>query len=249
MEKYFFEAFDTLERLSPGSDKSTIQATSFVDDNNKNMTILDIGCGVGIHTLLLAKVFPNATIKAIDSHVPYIDILNHKAQTQGISNRVIGEHASMFDMPFEENIFDIIWAEGSIYVAGFENGLNDWKKYLKNGGYLICNELSWITNNPSQESYSFWNEEYPQIDTISNKIKQIEKMGYTFVSEFTLPKEDWIDNYYGPLQANLDFMKQKYTKNRVALEVIAMIQEEINLYHRYSDDYSYVFYIMKNNIV
>lgn len=248
MKKYFFEAFEKLERFAPGSERSTIHATSFVNNKNKEMKILDIGCGVGVHTLLLAKVFQNSVVKAIDNHAPYIDILNDKIKKQGISNRVIGEHISMFEMTFEENSFDIIWAEGSIYITGFENGLRDWKKYLKNGGYLICSELSWITNNPSQESHDFWNEGYPQIDTVSNKIKQIEKIGYTFVSEFILPKEDWVDSYYAPLQVKLDIMKQKYAENETALKALSIIQEEIDLYHRNSDDYSYVFYIIKNNI-
>lgn len=245
MEKYFFEAFEGLERLAPGSKDSTIKAASLVDDKNKKMKILDVGCGNGIHTLLLAKLFPNAEIIAIDNYAPYIEELNKNAEIQELSNRLVGKCMSMFEMDFASHTFDIIWAEGSIYIAGFKEGLKDWKKYLKKDGYLICSEISWLTDNPAQESYSFWKEAYPEIDTIDNKIKQINDFGYNLINHYILPKSDWLDNYYNPLQANLDLMKDKYVKNKEVIKVIEMIQFEIDMYRKYSDDYSYVFYVMQ----
>ena len=35
------------------------------------------------------------------------------------------------DLDFREEFFDIIWAEGSIFIIGFENGLKVWKKFIK----------------------------------------------------------------------------------------------------------------------
>lgn len=32
---------------------------------------------------------------------------------------------SMFEMDFEPESFDLIWSEGSIYIAGFQTGLKD----------------------------------------------------------------------------------------------------------------------------
>ncbi|EOD01719.1 class I SAM-dependent methyltransferase [Caldisalinibacter kiritimatiensis] len=190
MEKYFFEAFNGLDRLAPGSQASTLKAISMFNGSKEHIKILDIGCGNGIHTMLLAQEFPNATIIAIDNHMPFIENLNSTAEKFGLSNRVIGKCISMFEMPFEENSFDLIWSEGAIYIAGFENGLRDWKKFLKNDGYLICSEISWITNTPSEKISAYWNEEYPQIDTIENKIKQIESAGYSYQSHFVMPVTD-----------------------------------------------------------
>lgn len=47
-------------------------------------------------------------------------------------------------MDFVPESFDLIWAEGYIYIIGFKKGLQDWKKFLKPGGYLICSEISWF---------------------------------------------------------------------------------------------------------
>lgn len=244
MEKYFFETFNGLDRLAPGSQASTLKAISMFNSSKEHIKILDIGCGNGIHTMLLAQEFPNATIIAIDNHMPFIENLNNTVQKYGLSNKVIGKCISMFEMPFEDNSFDLIWSEGAIYIAGFENGLRDWKKFLKNDGYLICSEISWITNTPSEEISAYWNEEYPQIDTIQNKIKQIESAGYSYQSHFIMPMTDWTQNYYNPLQDNLNRMLKKYRDNKIAKQVIDMLQTEINLYHKYCNEYSYVFYSM-----
>lgn len=244
MEKYYFEAFEGLTRLGPGSKESTLKAISMLGREEDIIQILDIGCGVGAHTILLAHAFPNATIIAIDNHMPYIEKLNETINECGLSHRVLGRFISMFEMPFDDNSFDLIWAEGSIYIAGFRNGLKDWKKLLKSDGCLVCSELSWITDLPSEDIYTFWNEEYPQIDTIENKIAQIKSEGYNYKSHFIMPVTDWTDNYYSPLQSNLNNMLEKYKDNEIAKEVIGMLQAEINLYHKYSSEYSYVFYMM-----
>ncbi len=244
MEKYFFEAFENMERLGPGSTESTIEAISSLD-KNKDVKILDIGCGVGTHTFILANELENAEIIAIDNNEDYILKLNENAEKLGLSNRVKGICMSMFEMTFEEKSFDCIFAEGAIYIAGFTNGLLDWKRLLKEDGMLICSEISWIVDEPSQKPKSFWQEAYPQIDSIKNKVKQAEDLGYEALSHFVLPKEAWTDNYYIPLQNSLEKMKNKYDSNDEASTVISMIQQEIDLYYEFSDEYSYVFYVLK----
>lgn len=244
MEKYFFEAFHGLDRLAPGSKISTLKALSMFNPSKEHINILDVGCGNGIHTMLLAQEFPKASIIAIDNHMPYIETLNKTASNLKLSDRVVGKCISMLDMPFEENFFDLIWSEGAIYIAGFEKGLRDWKRFLKKEGYLICSELCWTTNTPQEEIYAYWIEEYPLIDTIENKIKQIKNAGYHYESHFIIPVSDWTDNYYTPLQHNLTMMLEKYKNNEIAKQVIDTLQIEIDLYHKYSSQYSYAFFGM-----
>jgi ubiquinone/menaquinone biosynthesis C-methylase UbiE len=246
MEKYFYEAFDGLARLAPGSEQSTIKAVSLVNvAKEKKLNILDIGCGTGIHTLILAEVFPNAHITAVDANQQYLDMLKKKLYKKELEDRVTVLHTSMFEMDFPPATFDLIWAEGSIYIAGFQEGLKQWKTFLKQGGYLVCSELSWLHANPSKESKEFWEQGYPEINTISNKVNQIIDLEYAYVFSFVLPKEDWIEAYYNPLKRNLEKMEHRYHDTPVALDAVNMIKQEINLYHDHSHDYSYVFYGMK----
>jgi len=82
------------------------------------------------------------------------------------------------------------------------------------------------------------------IDTVENKIKQIDKAEYRYKSHFIIPTTDWVDNYYNPLQDSLNEMLNKYNNKESAKQVIDTLQREINLYHKYSDEYSYAFYVM-----
>ena len=76
---YFYAVFKDMDRLAPGSDKSTLKAIDYIDFNkDSQLTILDIGCGVGASTLLLADYFKNSTIEAIDLFPHYLKVLDEK---------------------------------------------------------------------------------------------------------------------------------------------------------------------------
>ena len=59
--------------------------------------------------------------------------------------------------------------QGAIYNIGFERGLNEWRKYLKTGGYIAVSESSWFTDKRPAEINDFWMNAYPEIDTIPNQ--------------------------------------------------------------------------------
>ena len=46
----------------------------------------------------------------------------------------------MFEMSFLDDSFDIIWAEGSIYLIGFERGLKEWRQFIKPNGFLVVHD-------------------------------------------------------------------------------------------------------------
>ena len=105
--------------MAPGSETSTQKAADLLNRRREPLEILDIGCGNGVHTMLLARLFPNAVITAIDNHKPFIDSLNQSAAEQGLTQRVKGQVADMYNMPFDPESFDLIWSEGAIYINGF----------------------------------------------------------------------------------------------------------------------------------
>jgi len=244
LEKKFFEAFEGMSRMAPGSEASTQKAADLLNRRDEPLHILDIGCGNGIHSQLLARLFPNAVITAIDNHGPFIDKLNHSAAAQRLSHRVKGQVADMFQMPFAPESFDLIWSEGAIYIIGFQRGLEEWEQFLKPGGALICSEAVWLNEMTSQEIFDFWNAEYPEIDTIEVKLQQVAEAGYTSLGYFIMPSRDWL-TYYEPLQKNLDQMNEKEGHLTTVQEVTQALQREIDLYHQYGHEYSYAFFVMK----
>lgn len=234
--------YTLLDRQGPGSDEITQKALSFIPTLNENSKIADIGCGTGGQTLTLAK-HTQGMITALDLFPKFIDSLTQRTQKSNLDHRITGQVGNMENMPFKEEELDLIWSEGAIYNIGFEKGLNTWKKYLKEEGFLAVTEISWITKERPAEIEEYWKREYPEIDSISNKVAQIEKANYSPIATFILPEECWTENYYAQESAIEDDFLRKYPNNETAKEWVKREKDEIKLYKQYKEYYGYVFYI------
>lgn len=235
---YFFLVYRDLDRLSPGSDDTTLRVLNKIDDANIS-NILDIGCGVGQSTILLAKYFKNAEVEAIDLFQHYLDVLDEKISKNNLKSRVFTYKMDMNDPDFANEEFDIVFAEASSEIIGFKRALKEWKRLLKPNGYLIVSDVSWI-QKPSSKSVKFWKSIYDEVDMIENKIEQAKNEGYDVIDYVIVPKDDWKD-YHNRLEKNLDVL----SSDKSAKEFVGQIKKEIKFYRQNSDDYSYVFYIMR----
>lgn len=241
---FICEYFSAIERQGPGSPEVTIKALSFIDHLSAGSRIADIGCGTGGQTMVLAQNAPGK-ITGIDLFPIFIDLFNANAQKAGLNERVKGIVGSMANLPFKEEELDLIWSEGAIYNIGFERGVNEWRKFLKKGGYLAVSEASWFTDSRPEEIETFWNDAYPEIDTIPNKVAQLQKAGYIPVATFILPENCWTDHYYARQAEVQEAFLQKHADNRTAEELVANERREAELYSKYKAFYGYVFYIGK----
>jgi len=233
------------ERLGPGSDAETEKALQLIKfSKTKSLKILDIGCGTGSQTLTLARNL-NGHITAVDLFPEFLEKLNIKSKGLGYGKKITTNVCSMDKLPYRENEFDLIWSEGAIYNMGFENGLKAWRHFLKSGGYLAVSEISWITGSRPGELENYWMHEYPDIDTVSNKLKVIEINGYSPVAHFILPEYCWMDNYYLPLKEGFSEFLSRHENNQDARNIIEGDKREIEIYEKYHEYYSYGFYIAK----
>jgi ubiquinone/menaquinone biosynthesis C-methylase UbiE len=242
----FFELHTNLPREGPGDNESTKRALSYLKALPKDPLIVDVGCGPGMQTIQLAKLIDGKII-ALDTHQPYLDVLNAQAKKHNVEQRIKTLNHSMFDLPFEENSIDVIWSESSIYIYGFKGALRDWKQLLKEGGYFVASELSWVKNNPPSECLEFWNREYPQMLSIEENLKIIKNLNYILISYFEIPKNSWMENYYSPLKKKIKSLQNKYKKKRAILATLEKEMEEIRIFKKYNSYYGYVFYIMQKN--
>ena len=53
--EYFFELFGDLPRQGPGCGEATLRALELLKDLPPQPKVLDIGCGSGMQTLILAR--------------------------------------------------------------------------------------------------------------------------------------------------------------------------------------------------
>ena len=241
------DLFKDTERQGPGSKVDTLKALDFISlPRDKEVSIVDIGCGSGGQTLTLAEQL-NGKITAVDVFPEFLDELIERARRQGLEEKINTLENSMEELPFEREVFDIIWAEGAIYHIGFEKGVSYWNTFLKAGGYLAVSEITWITAKRPKEIEDFWTREYPEIDTASNKIQVLESNGYTLAGYFYFPPSSWLETYYEPMEARFETFLARNSNSNLAKKVVEDHKREIELYLTYKEYYSYGFYIAKKN--
>jgi SAM-dependent methyltransferase len=240
----FFDVHTDLPREGPGNLESTKRALSLASPLPPNPKVLDIGCGPGKQTIDLAKLIPEATFTAIDFHTPFLAVGKMKADEAGVGDRITFQSADMNSLPFKDQSFDLIWCEGAAYLMGVENAINAWRRLLKPGGKLALTDAIWLRDDPPAELHRWWNEGYPDIQNIQQRRDLIRRCNYQLLGDFVLPAEAWWQDYYTPMVDRLDQLDSKYQHDEIAQGVLKECREEISFHERYSDYYSYAFFVM-----
>jgi cyclopropane fatty-acyl-phospholipid synthase-like methyltransferase len=254
---FFFEIFHrSLPRHGPGDEASTVKALQLLgllgDDaapaprapSGTPLSVLDVGCGTGAQTMVLAKHL-DARIVALDFHQNFLDELTLRAGAEGLSAKIEARLGSMRDLPTWSERFDVVWAEGSFFIMGFAEALRACYQVLKPGGLLACSELTWLRDDAPDECRDFFALEYPAMADVATNLGSVRAAGFELVGHFTLPDEAWLTPFYEPLGRRVAELRQRYADDPDKAEFLDMVQMEIDVFRRYSRYYGYVFYLMK----
>ena len=236
-----YDYFSSAERQGPGSPEITLKALSFIVGLTEKSKVADIGCGTGGQTMVLAHNIP-CEITGVELWPDFVSQFNKSTLNNNMRDRVKALIGNMENLPFQEEELDLIWSEGAIYNIGFKRGLEEWRKFLKQGGCVAVTENTWFTEDRPAEIQEFWDKAYPEIDTIPNKLAQMQKAGYLPVAAFVVPESCWTD-YYSVMQATQKSFLAKYNGNKTTEEFIGYQRYEAELYSKYKAYYGYMFYI------
>jgi ubiquinone/menaquinone biosynthesis C-methylase UbiE len=187
--------------------------------------ILDIGCGTGVPTLELARL-SSGRIIGLDVDQECLAELTRKAEAAGLADRVKTMHCSLLALEFPNETFDLIWAEGSIAIIGFERGLKEWRRLLKPDGFLVVHD---------------------EIGNLRQKLHMIPASGYALLGHFTLSAEIWWQEYYGPLEERIRELRAKYRNDPRALAVLDAEHREAEMVKRSPERYASVFFVLQKS--
>jgi len=245
-EAAFFRLFEGLPRQGPGSDACTRAALGRLPPLPSAPRVLDLGCGAGRQTLVLAEALQSRVL-AVDLHQPFLDQLRASGRSRGLSHLVETRCADFGALGAEPDLaprsFDLLWSEGAIYVLGFEAGLRLWRPLLAPGGVAAITECCWLGEPRSEEITRFWREAYPTMGGVADNLARAERAGLEVCGWFALPPSAWWDDYYTPLEQRIQELAPDADPTLAA--VIAETEREIDLYRRYQDVYGYVFYLLR----
>ena len=185
--------------------------------------VLDMGCGSGVPTMELARL-TNGEIIGLDINEVLLNVLIGKIEKAGLSDRVKAMKCSIFDMEFPDESFDIIWAEGSIWVISFKRGLQEWKRFLKPNGFMVIHD---------------------ERGNIKGKLGQINNCGYELLDHFILNEDTWWAEYFAPLEKLICETRTTDPDDQKVLEALHNAQWEIDIFKKNPQKNSSVFFIMK----
>jgi ubiquinone/menaquinone biosynthesis C-methylase UbiE len=183
--------------------------------------IVDIGCGSGVVTLELAAL-TNGRITGVDIDKTALKSLERRFERAGLSARVETINCSMNDLKFAVNSFDIVWSEGSIFVIGFEQGLAQWRRFIRPDRFLVL---------------------HARKIEIEKRVRMISELGYNLLSKFLVPKDAWWNLYYGPLEKRVNLLQNRCKDDACNLSSLNTIQKEIDEFKRNPEYHGSVFYV------
>ncbi|MGI5467768.1 class I SAM-dependent methyltransferase [Streptomyces sp. CA-132043] len=236
----FFALRHGLPRQGPGSDGTTRRLFRLAGPLPERPRVLDLGCGTGRSALLLAAE-AGAHVTCVDLHQPFLDDLTAAAARRGLDARITTVNCSMDRPPFPDHAFDLVWAEGSAYLIGFDAALRGWRRLLAPGGALVVTEPEWSRADPCPAARAFWDAAYP-LRTAAENAALAEAAGHRVVAHLPQPDSDWWAEFYDPLAERIAAADPDRPGTDRA---VAGAREEIGLRREHGHEYRYAAYVLR----
>jgi ubiquinone/menaquinone biosynthesis C-methylase UbiE len=242
----FWKLHEGLSKQGPGSDASTRRALALVPELPPTPRVLDLGCGPGRQSLVLAGE-TGGHVTAVDLQPAFLEQLEERARAARLADRIATLNASMGDLPCEDASFDLLWSEGAIYNIGFDYGLGAWRRLLRPGCSLAVTELSWLTLDPPERIRRFWDSHYPAMRGRETNERAVAEAGYRLLGSFVLSEAEWWDDYYGPIDERIAALREQ--RSDVGwLAALAAAEEESSIVRDCGGAFGYVFYVMQKRL-
>jgi ubiquinone/menaquinone biosynthesis C-methylase UbiE len=99
--------------------------------------VLDVGCGSGSMSRLIARSFPQAEVVGVDVREQYLDFARARAREEGIRNLRF-QSGDVFALPFPDASFDLVWSKYLLqWLREPRSALAEMKRVTKPHGLLF----------------------------------------------------------------------------------------------------------------
>jgi ubiquinone/menaquinone biosynthesis C-methylase UbiE len=109
--------------------------------------VLDVGTGTGWLAIQFAEEIPGVEVIGLDLSDVALELARENARESGVSSRVSFEIGDAEDMPFENDLFDLVISGNTLHlVKNPVRMLDEIQRVLKPGGVFLVSDLrrSWL---------------------------------------------------------------------------------------------------------
>lgn len=111
--------------------------------------ILEIGCGTGYTTCLLAKKY-GADVVAVEVRSKILELAKRRIIEEGVSEKVKIIEADAHRLPFSANTFDVVIVESVLAFCDKKKVTSEVYRVLKPNGVFGDNETTFLNPPPKQ---------------------------------------------------------------------------------------------------
>jgi SAM-dependent methyltransferase len=126
-ERFYELVFDELARLAPRPRSIT--------------TFLDAGCGIGAHSLRLAR--RGFSVEAVDFSEVVVERARANVSREGLDKSISVRQADLLELPFQAEVFDHALCWGVLmHIPDVSLALGQLARVTKPGGMIVINEIN-----------------------------------------------------------------------------------------------------------
>jgi len=163
----------------------------------KSSKILDVGCGIGGSSRLLAKLSDGETqITGITLSPNQVEYARKLTYAQGLENKCHFEVMDAMNLRFPDKTFDFLWiCESTEHMHDKEKAIKEFSRVTKPGGKIVIavwsqrddSEIPFTDREKKQLQYLYDHWSHPPFLSIKKMMELLKENGF----EVDLRAEDW----------------------------------------------------------
>lgn len=194
------------EDISTASKRTVTYLASKLPAISGSTRILDIGSGIGGPARYLARQY-SCFVDCANISIRQNEANSAACRQEGLSDKVSVFDASFEDLPFDDNYYDVVWAQDCIvHSSRRERVISEVARVLKPGGHFLFTDLMMVEGAPhevmqpvlarihleSMGSYAFYRDIAEQYGL---KLVAQEDMTNHMITHYRRVKEELLAHY------------------------------------------------------
>jgi cyclopropane fatty-acyl-phospholipid synthase-like methyltransferase len=189
----YWEYYQELDYLNPTSPETLLNIGKTCGLNSSSR-VLDVGSGKGTVAILWAQEF-GCPVVGVDDLPRMVIESRRRAAEAGLQDRIVFRNmdASDIDTQFREP-FDLVCSFGSMFIWGYQEGLQRLIHLITPGGYLVFSDLVFTDRNIDPEFLrraGYTRDEYP---TMLELHDHLNILGWEAIKTWEATPKEW--QYY-----------------------------------------------------